>query len=377
MSEGVEGLLGSQAARAQTRRSEITGRGRAGGFLASKWRLLLFCVAAVLLVLALMPRLGQQGTSAQTTQPASATPAPTTDPSRATALPATGRGATAQVQPSPTPDTIRPLSGPVASRLTANGPAPVRKAGSPDPQPSTDSFVVVDGDSGAVLFEENAHNPVAMASLTKIMTAIVGIEHGNLADFPKIDVDAREFADSTVMGLEPRFNVTFEDLLYGLMLPSGNDAAVAIAHYVAGDEKNFVRLMNEKAEWLGLHSTHFANPHGLDASDHYSSPYDMAAMGRYAMQYPVFRQLAAAKTYDIRRSNIAYTLQNLNPILWSYPGADGVKIGFTDNAGRSIVASATRNGHRVFVAFMRSKAGLAPDSAHLLDWAFAYHIWPN
>lgn len=242
--------------------------------------------------------------------------------------------------------------------------------------PSTDQFAVVDGASGAVLFEENGHEIVAPASLTKMMTAILGIEHGNISDTPRIDVHARDFADSTLMGLEPSFDVTLEDLLYGLMLPSGNDAAVAIARHVAGSEVAFVRMMNDKADWLGLKSTHFANPHGLDASDHYSNPRDMVEIARYGMQYPVFRKVSAARSYDISRRNIAYTIYNLNPILGVYPGADGVKVGYTDNAGRAFVASATRDGHQVFVGFMHSQSGLGPDSAHLLDWAFAYHTWP-
>lgn len=290
---------------------------------------------------------------------------------------ATGQPATAQPAAVPTLENVRPLAGPLMPKLGSTGPAPVRKAGSPDPMPSTDRFIVMDGASGAILFEENSREPVAPASLTKIMTAILGVEHGKLDDYPKLDVNATDFSDSTVMGLESWFNVTLEDLLYGLMLPSGNDAAVAIARYVAGNETTFVKLMNEKAAWLGLQTTHFANPHGLDTSDHYSSPYDMAVMARYGMQYPEFQKLAAAKHYDVRRSNIAFSFDNLNPMLWAYPGADGVKIGYTDNAGRSIVASATRNGHRVFVAFMKSQAGLAPDASHLLDWAFGYHTWPN
>jgi D-alanyl-D-alanine carboxypeptidase (penicillin-binding protein 5/6) len=256
-------------------------------------------------------------------------------------------------------------------------PSPVRRPGTPDPNPTTDHVIVVDGSSGAILFQRNPYEPVAPASLTKIMTAILGIEYGNPSDHVKVDVDAHNYEDSTVMGLEPWFDVTLQDILYGLMLPSGNDAAEQIAHYVAGSNEPFVRLMNQKAAWLGLRATHFANPHGLDMPDHYSNPYDMVAMARYGMQYPIFQQLAAAKSYAIRSSNISYAFENLNPLLWSYPGADGVKIGYTDNSGRSIVASATRNGHRVFASFMKSKAGLGPDASLLLDWAFDSFTWPD
>jgi len=277
--------------------------------------------------------------------------------------------------PAPTPCCIRPLVAPTAPPVDHLGRGPTRKPGTPDPNPSTWHVIVVDGDSGAVLFNRNGYDPIAPASLTKIMTAILGIEHGNPKEHVKVNVSAKDFQDSTLMGLEPWFDVTLEDLLYGLMLPSGNDAAVAIARYVAGSEGVFVQLMNQKAAELGLKSTHFANPHGLDMPDHYSSPYDMVTMARYAMQYPLFRELAAAKSYTISESNIAYTIENLNPVLWAYPGADGVKIGFTDNSGKSIVASATRNGHRVYVAFMRSEAGLVPDTVALFDWAFSSFEW--
>jgi D-alanyl-D-alanine carboxypeptidase (penicillin-binding protein 5/6) len=277
--------------------------------------------------------------------------------------------------PSPTPCCVKPPAIPTALPVSHLGNAPVRKPGTPDPEPSTQHVVVVDGESGAILFHRNGFEPIAPASLTKIMTAILGIEHGNPSEKVKVDVSAKDFEDSTLMGLEPWFDVTLEDLLYGAMLPSGNDAAVAIARYVAGSEDLFVGLMNEKARQLGLKSTHFANPHGLDEANHYSSPYDMATLARYGMQYPLFRELAAATSYDISRSNIAYTIENLNPLLWAYPGADGVKIGYTEDAGRAIVASATQDGHQIFVAFMRSEAGLVPDATVLFDWAFNSFDW--
>ncbi len=346
--------------------------------LSGRWRLGLLVIAAVLVAAAFLPQMGRPASEVRTGPATAGASGADTQPARTNGQAAvTGQTATPQPSAVPTLENVRPLSGPVMPKPSANGPAPVRRAGSPDPMPSTDRFIVMDGASGAILFQQNSREPIAPASLTKIMTAILGIEHGKLDDYPKLDVNASDFSDSTVMGLESWFNVTLEDLLYGLMLPSGNDAAVAIARYAAGSEGAFVRLMNEKATWLGLQTTHFANPHGLDASDHYSSPYDMAVMARYGLQYPEFQKLAAARRYDIRRSNIAYTIENLNPMLSAYPGADGVKIGYTDNAGRSIVASATRNGHRVIVAFMKSTAGLAPDASHLLDWAFAYHTWPN
>lgn len=280
--------------------------------------------------------------------------------------------------PAPTPDpAIRPLSGSVLPRPADVGPEPVRKPGVADPNPTTQHVVVVDGTSGAILFQRNAFAPIAPASLTKIMTAILGIEHGNLTDHVPIDVDARSMAGSSLMGLEPGFDVTFQDLLYGLMLPSGNDAALSIARYVARSDARFVRLMNEKANWLGLQCTHFVNPHGLDDPDHYSCPVDMVTMARYAMQHPLFRKVVATHFYDVQGSNISYEIENVNPLLNAYPGADGVKTGDTDNAGRALVGTAEENGHRVYVAFMRSESGAASDGALLLNWAFNSFDWPK
>ncbi|MGE5620365.1 MAG: hypothetical protein ACM3US_14055 [Sphingomonadaceae bacterium] len=279
--------------------------------------------------------------------------------------------------PSPTPDpAVRPLTAPVAPRVLDRGPVPVRKPGAEDPDPTTDHVIVVDGMSGTILFQRNGYQPIAPASLTKIMTAILGIERGRLPDKVKVDVDAGSMAGSSLMGLEPWFDVTFQDLLYGLMLASGNDAALAIGRYVATTDQKFVALMNEKASWLGLRCTHFTNPHGLDAPGHYSCPADMVTMARYAMQYPVFRKIVATRQYDVQGSNVSFTLHNLNPILNAYPGADGVKTGDTLNAGRSLVGTASENGHRIYVAFMRSDAGTAYDGARLLNWAFQSFEWP-
>ncbi len=290
------------------------------------------------------------------------------------ALPQARPSATPVPTPTPDPD-IRPLSAAVMPKVVDHGPAPVRRPDTPDPNPTTNHVIVVDGDSGAVLFQRNAYQPVAPASLTKIMTATIAIERGILTDHVKVNVDAQTMEGSSLMGLEPWFDVTFQDLLYGLMLPSGNDAALAIARYVAGSDAKFVQMMNEKAQWMGLSCTHFANPHGLDEDGHYSCPADMVTMARYAMQYPLFRQVVATKHYDVSESNIAYTIYNVNPIL-DYPGADGVKTGFSDNAGRALVGTATQDGHRVYVAFMQSENGAETDGSLLLNWAFNSFDWP-
>src|SRR5205823_3116580 len=167
------------------------------------------------------------------------------------------------------------------------------------------------------------------------MTAIVAIDNGCIVVRWTVDVSSNRLAattESTVMGLMPGQTVTLETLLYGLMLPSGNDAAIAIARHIGGSEQRFVQMMNDKARALGLQDTQFKNPHGLDVEGHYSSAYDLAAMSRYGMQNPKFSDLATARHW----TGDGFELWNLNRLLGLYPGADGVKVGFTDNAGRCL-----------------------------------------
>jgi D-alanyl-D-alanine carboxypeptidase len=154
------------------------------------------------------------------------------------------------------------------------------------------------------------------------------------------------------------------------MLPSGNDAAEQVAVSLGGSRATFVEWMNQEAQALGLKNTHFVNPSGMDADGHYSSAYDMAMLARYAMNNPEFRTLAST----VHHTSDGYPMKNLNRLLGVYPGADGVKIGETDNAGKTIVASAVHDGHRLYISLMHS-ADLAGDCAALFDWAWDAFAW--
>jgi D-alanyl-D-alanine carboxypeptidase len=233
--------------------------------------------------------------------------------------------------------------------------------------------VVLDGDSGMILWARDANTPTPPASVTKIVTALVVLDHANLTDSVAVHVDSRRMTGSTVMGVHPGDVLTVEDLLYGLMLPSGNDAALVLAQHVAGTREAFADLMNEKTRSLGLTGSQFVNPHGLDAPGHLTTAYDMAVLAREGMRNPVFQDLASARTYETPRGG-GFDLRNLNQLLWRYPDADGVKIGYTPAAGRTIIASAMRDGHRVYVAALKSN-DIYADSAALLDWTFASYSW--
>ena len=265
------------------------------------------------------------------------------------------------------PDT--PTQPPPAA---AGGP---RKEGpEPPPHVSAPRIAVVDDASGALLYAQDAFARQAPASITKIVTSIVALERGpDIKTVFNTTVSASALVacdGSSVMGLEPNDHVTLETLLYGMLLPSGNDAAEQVAVLLAGSRERYVAWMNEKVASLHLRDTHFVTPSGMDADEHYSSAYDMALLGRYAMQNAQFRTIVATPYFV----GDDYYMHNLNPLLGTYPGADGVKIGYTDIAGRTIVASATRDGHRVYVSLMGSR-NLAGDSIALFDWVWKTFRW--
>jgi D-alanyl-D-alanine carboxypeptidase (penicillin-binding protein 5/6) len=265
---------------------------------------------------------------------------------------------------------------PVApAKLVAWGPAPGLAVGAAAaPAISGESAILIDEASGISLFEKDPHTRVPPASLTKIMTALIALERGHLDDRVEISVDSRRMRGSTVMGLVPGERLTLEDLLYGMMLPSGNDAALAISEHISGSTDAFVALMNQRAAELGLINTHFANPHGLDNAAHYSSAFDLAVLTRVAMQRQDFRTIANTKYHVVTGTMATYDLGTLNPLYGRIAGVDGVKTGYTRTARQTLVGSVTRDGHRVLVVVLRSP-DRAYDGTVLLNWAFDAYQW--
>jgi len=212
-----------------------------------------------------------------------------------------------------------------------------------EPQVTGQAALLMDNKNGQILFEKSSHKRMYPASTTKILTAIIALERGNLTDVVTVPPGVIGVEGSSI-GLQEGEKLSLEDLLYALMLNSGNDSALAIATHIGGSVEGFVQLMNQKARELGAADSHFANSNGLPDENHYTSAHDLALIARHAMQNPVFRNIVQTKTKTIRRDNPdAQTyLLNHNKLLWSYEGAEGIKTGYTALANQCIVASARR-----------------------------------
>ncbi len=230
---------------------------------------------------------------------------------------------------------------------------------------SAHNAIVLDAQTGRVLLQHNADDRSLIASTTKIMTALVVCEQCNVLDRMRIPKEAVGIEGSS-MYLREGEVLTIQELLYGLMLHSGNDAAVALAIYCGGTVEGFAELMNDKAHRLGLTGTHFVNPNGLDAPGHYSTARDMAVLAAYAMKNPIFAQTVSTKTVSAGNR----TLRNHNKLLWRFEGADGVKTGFTKAAGRILVSSAVRNGRRLIAVTMNDPNDWQ-DHASMLENGFS------
>ena len=236
--------------------------------------------------------------------------------------------------------------------------------------------IVVEYPSGRVLYAKNEHERMAPASLTKVMTAILALEYGNLNDVVTATPD--DIVGESTMGLVSGEQQTLLNLLYGMLLPSGNDAAMAIARHlgstigasVKSDSTDpivrFAAMMNTRVQQLGLLDTHFITPHELDGEGHYSTAYDLASLSWYALHIPQFNEIVSQAYYEAP----GHALQNTNEMLTRYPGADGIKTGWTDDCGLCLITSATRGGHRLIAVVLNAPNWWA-DSAAILDYSFA------
>ena len=216
--------------------------------------------------------------------------------------------------------------------------------------------VLMDFDTGRVLWEKDAKKPLAMASTTKIMTCLLALENGNLSD--KVTVSKRAAAAPNVqMNLVPGEQITLRDLLYAMMLQSSNDAAVAVAEHIGGTVEDFCALMTEKARLVGAENTVFETPNGLDGENHHSTAYDLAMIARCALQNEDFRTIISTPYYTATSSRTTYSIANKNRLLTELRGADGIKTGFTGKAGHCFVGTAERGNMRLISVVLGSGWG--------------------
>ena len=236
------------------------------------------------------------------------------------------------------------------------------------PAPRSYAAPVVDAATGEVLYARNADEELHPASLTKMVTALVAVERAPLDRLVRPTHDY--VVTPVVIGIGLGDSLPLRDVLYGLLLNSGNDAALAIAETVGdGSVERFVGWMNDLVRGMGLRHSHFQNPHGLDADGHLSSAHDMSVIGRTVMRQPVLAGIVGERRRVVEGPP-RWLFENRNPLLGRYTGVDGIKTGFDDLAGLCLVATAVRDGRRVVAVVMKSD-NYADDAASLLDLAFA------
>lgn len=237
-----------------------------------------------------------------------------------------------------------------------------------EPSTSAASAILIDGESGRMLYAQNAEEERPIASITKLMTALVAVcAHPALSDVVTIRPEWTGIEGSS-MYLRAGEELTLEELLYGLLLSSGNDAAVAIAGYCAGDVDTFVSWMNEKAVELGMSHTRFADPNGLSDEGHYSTAADMARLAQAVLAHETLARIASTRSATVA----GRALTNHNKLLWRYEGCTGLKTGYTDAAGRTLVSSAERDGQTLIAVTLNDPNDWA-DHAALFDYGFAHY----
>ena len=239
--------------------------------------------------------------------------------------------------------------------------------------------IAYDRTSGKVLWGKNENKRTAMASTTKIMTCIVVIE--NCEDLNKEVIISKKAGATGGSRLELKANdkITINDLLYGLMLKSGNDSAVALAESIGGSVENFANLMNKKAEVLGLNNSHFCTPHGLDNPEHYTTAYELAKLTDYALENELFAKIVNTKTYTIYINKKPKIIANTNELLGYIDGVNGVKTGFTNNAGRCLVTSVKRNDFNIITIVLQAdtKKIRTTDSIKLINYVYKNYSLVN
>lgn len=240
---------------------------------------------------------------------------------------------------------------------------------------SAGQAILVDGDTGRVLYEKNADQTAYPASTTKIMTALIVLETLEQHNSPTNQIvevpDKAVGTEGSSLYLKTGEKISIEDLLYGLMLVSGNDAAATLAEIIGGSEESFVDMMNDRAEKLGCTKTHFTNPSGLFDDEHYTTARDMAIISMEAMKNSTFRKIVSCKKWTSTRENNEYSVfYNKNKALIEYDGGNGIKIGYTTDSGRTLVAS-SKKGEKSMICVVMSAPDWFNDAYRLMDFGYS------
>ena len=241
-------------------------------------------------------------------------------------------------------------------------------------QPSVmgEAAILMDARTGQILYQKNAGKQMYPASTTKMLTALIALQQGNLDDLVTVSAEA-SVTEGSAVWLKEGEQLTLEDLLYALMLNSANDAAVAIAQHLAGSVEEFNKIMNKKAREWGAKNSHFINPHGLPDEQHHTTAYDLAVIARQAIQHQKFTEISGTKTKTITRDNpedFKY-LMNHNRLLWNYDGTIGIKTGYTSIAQQCIVAAAQRDNRELIVVVLKTQGqNIWSDTTTLFDYGF-------
>ena len=246
------------------------------------------------------------------------------------------------------------------------------------PKLNSREAIIIDKKSKRIIYGKNENKRVAMASTTKIMTAIIVLENANLNDEVIVSAKAAGIGGSR-LGLKKNDKITVMNLLFGLMLCSGNDAAIALAEHVAGSVESFADKMNEKAKDLKLQNTHFVTPHGLDNPEHYTTAYELAIIADYAMDNEEFTKIVGTKNATVIINGYSKNIKNTNELLGYLQGVKGVKTGFTNNAGRCLVTCTNRNGFEIIAVVLGAdtKKFRTEDSIKLIEYTYKNYSQVN
>ncbi|NLL52046.1 MAG: D-alanyl-D-alanine carboxypeptidase [Peptococcaceae bacterium] len=238
------------------------------------------------------------------------------------------------------------------------------------PYVSAHSAILIDTQTGDILYERDAYKKRPPASTTKVLTAITALDLAGVDEISTVSEKADRVGESSIY-LSKGNKLALGELIEGALIRSGNDACVAIAEQIAGSMEEFIRLMNLKAVSLGAFNSNFVNPHGLPDKDHYSTAYDLAVIARYAMKNPVFAKTVAQQygVIEYNQPHKSQQVKNTNKLLWSYPLADGIKTGTTNAAGKCLIASATKEGRRLICVLLNAPDRFG-DAHRLLEWGF-------